>query len=419
MQHPAFNFQLTVAVALATANAMATDGRYREFVIGERAGGMGGAAIAVARDVDAAFYNPAGLARSESDSLSLSANLYGFEHYSTGGNLGGGRESSAEFVSIPGAMGGVSRLSEEWVAGFGLFAPMMETRHVITVHGGDHSTHLDYDDQTFWVGPSIAWSPAGSRWSVGAGLYAIYRDYTASVNAFKNRNYSINASGDLWTLGFLAGLGAQVDLGDGWSAGATVHSPTVRAWDDGTFSANAAFFGDSGANDGVGVYSTDVEADNHMPFQVAVGFGRTVPGVWGFAVDAIYHASDSYDFMKWKFGDQKLIQSMHLKSVLDVSLGGEYIIAKRYPIRAGFYTAFSSIRVPDDPNSNDFATSDVDMYGFTFSVGRRSELMCVNFGIDYAFGDGHDVGYDDKGSTIRSSCDRDVVLATVSTTYFF
>jgi hypothetical protein len=59
------------------------------------------------------------------------------------------------------------------------------------------------------------------------------------------------------------------------------------------------------------------------------------------------------------------------------------------------------------------------MYGFTLSVGRISERMSVNFGIDYAFGDGHDVGYDDSGSTIRSKCDRDVVLGTVSTTYYF
>ena len=63
------------ALALATTTASATDGRYRDFVIGERAGGMGGAAIAVANDVDAIYYNPAGLAHSQGDSISLSANL--------------------------------------------------------------------------------------------------------------------------------------------------------------------------------------------------------------------------------------------------------------------------------------------------------------------------------------------------------
>ena len=72
---------LLAALAACTVShtASATDGRYREYVVGERAGGMGGAAIAVASDVDAIYYNPAGLAHSQGDSISLSANLYGRE----------------------------------------------------------------------------------------------------------------------------------------------------------------------------------------------------------------------------------------------------------------------------------------------------------------------------------------------------
>ena len=67
MQHsvhrPAFLVPV-ISLALAAASASATDGRYRDFVIGDRAGGMGGAAIATASDVDAIFYNPAGLSLS-------------------------------------------------------------------------------------------------------------------------------------------------------------------------------------------------------------------------------------------------------------------------------------------------------------------------------------------------------------------
>ena len=59
------------------------------------------------------------------------------------------------------------------------------------------------------------------------------------------------------------------------------------------------------------------------------------------------------------------------------------------------------------------------MYGVTFSVGRRGDNMSVNLGFDYAFGSGHDLGDDTSGNKVRTDCDRSVLLATVSTTYYF
>ena len=414
---------LTLAAALAAGmlsqSASATDGRYRDFVIGERAGGMGGAAIATATDVDAIYYNPAGLAHSQGDSISLSANLYGVQHYKAEGGLDWGADDKSDtFVTIPGAMGGVSRLSDEWVGGFGVFAPKQEKRHLITADDARRNfSHGDYNDQTLWIGPAFAWSPADSRLSFGAGLFAVYRDCSISQSAFRAGDYAMNAALDLQTLGILATAGAQIDLGDGWSAGATVQTPNIRVWDDGTLSINASMEDD--ADFDMGVYSTDVKADNYIPCQLGVGIGRTVPGKWGFGLDATYHPSHSYDLMRWNVDGMSVSESMHLHSVLDVSIGGEYIVAERYPIRAGFYTAFSSIRVPDDPDSTDFITSDIDMYGITFSVGRRGENMSVNLGIDYAFGSGKDLGNGTSGDKVRIDCDRDVLLATVSTTYYF
>ena len=411
---------IALAVASLAPAARATDGRYRDFVIGERAGGMGGAAIAVASDVDAIFYNPSGLAHSRGDSISLSANLYGIQNYKTKGALDWGADDKSDtFVTIPGAMGGVSRLSDEWVAGFGAFTPKQEKRHLIAADDARRNfSNGDYNDQTLWIGPALAWAPSDSRLSLGAGLFAVYRDCSISQSSFSSHAYTWNGAIDIKTLGLLASVGAQYDLGDGWSVGATVQSPNVRVWDDGTMSVNASFDERDGDFD-FGLYSTDVRADNYIPWQLAVGLGRTVPGVWGFALDAIYHPSHSVDFMRWKVDGSSLSDTIHLHSVLDVSLGGEYIVKERYPVRAGVYTGFSSIRVPDDPENTDFITSDVDMYGVTFSVGRRNERMSVNFGLDYAFGSGHDLADGPDGRKIRTDCDRSVLLATVSTTYYF
>ena len=424
------------ALALAAVRADATDGRYRDFVIGERAGGMGGAAVAVASDVDAVtvaretgcrsvqlhtggMCHLAGLANSAGDSLSLSANLYGRQHYRMKGGLDWGEdEKSDSIVTIPGAMGGVSRLSDEWVAGFGAFAPKQEKRHLVAADGARRNfSHGDYTDQTLWIGPAVSWMPVGSRVSVGAGVFAVYRDCSISQSAFQSGGYSMNAATDFQTLGLLASAGVQIDLRDGWRAGVTIQTPTVRVWDDGKLSINGVLDDDRDLD--VGIYSSDVRADNCIPWQVAFGIGRTVPDKWGFALDAIYHPSHSFDLMRWNVDGIGLSESMHLHSVLDVSLGGEYIVAERYPIRAGVYTAFSAIRVPDDPENTDFITSDIDMYGVTFSVGRRSDNMCVNLGVDCAFGSGHDRTYGANGDQVRADCDRREVLAMVSTTYYF
>ena len=405
-------------LALVSLAATATDGRYREYVVGERAGGMGGAAVATAADVDAIFYNPAGLSRSQGDSLSLSANLYGLERYKTEGGLDWGADAkSSTFVSIPAAMGGVKRLSDEWVGGLGVFTPKMEKRHLVSASPDRTGfSNLDYDDQTLWIGPSASWSPANSRFSFGAGVFAVYRDCTVSESSFKRNGYTMNGAMDLTTLGALAMLGAQAKLGNGWSAGATLQTPTLRVWDNGKLSINATAADVSDFD--LGLYSTDVRADNYIPWQFAAGVGKAGED-WSVALDAIWHPSAHYDLARWDIYGIPAEQTMHLHSVLDVSLGGEYIVAKRYPVRAGFYTAMSAVRVPDDPETTDFVTSDVDMYGVTFSVGRRSENMSVNLGFDFALGSGHDLSYDENGDKIRVDGDRCVILATISTTYYF
>ncbi len=406
------------ALIFAAVTSLATDGRYREYIIGERAGGMGGAAIAVARDVDAVFYNPAGLASAEHNVISLSANLYGVERYTEKNGIEWGEDdSSSSFVSIPGAMGGVRRLTDELVGGFGVFSPKHEKRHMVaSFENNSRFYYFDYDDQTLWLGPAIAWKPAGSRFSFGAGLFGVYRDYGVSQSFWEADGNALNGTCDLKMFGLLASLGAQVDMGDGWCAGTTLQTPNLRVWDDGTYSATVMLEPLGG---GIGVYSEDVEADNYIPWQFGVGVGRTVPGKWGFGLDATYHNRTSYDFMRWNFSGERFEQSLHLHSVVDLSLGGEYVIAGRYPLRAGVYTAFSSIHVPDSPDSNDLSTSDVDMYGTTFSIGRRGDNIGINLGFDCAFGHGHDLGYGENGEQIRTACNRRVFLATVSTTFYF
>ncbi len=152
-----------LAAGLFAAAAQAADGRYRDYVIGDRASGMGGAAIAIAQSVDAVYYNPAGLSDTKRDSLSLSANLYGFEKMRQRNAMAPGEDaSSSSFVAIPTAVGGVARFSDEWVGGFGVFTPENDKASLIASKAnGEHLYTLNGSDQTLKFGPAIGWQPGG------------------------------------------------------------------------------------------------------------------------------------------------------------------------------------------------------------------------------------------------------------------
>lgn len=413
----------TLTVLLAASAALATDSRYREFVIGERAAGMGGAAIAIARDVDAVYANPAGLASSQGNSISLSASLYGWENNKIRNGLGYGADASgSSFVSIPSAVGGVARLGDEWVVGFGIFTPNQNEDHIVeAVANRTRFYHYSFSDKTMWIGPAIAWKPGGSRFSLGAGVFAVYRSLGMTMSEYARNDALANMACDLQTLGALATLGARCDFGDGWHAGLTLQTPTATFWDDGKFSLNGM---DAETGFNLGIYTEDVDADNYIPLQVGFGLGKDFGETCTIAFDALWHPSATYDLMEWRDALFDLSPSIHLHSVLDVSLGGEIVVAEKYPVRLGVYTAFSGIDLPSgnvdlENRAGMLDTSDVDMYGVTFSVGRRVENVTVNLGIDYAFGHGRDIANGRDGGYERTPCDRNVILCSLSTSYYF
>lgn len=406
-------------LGLGMASAEAVDSRYREFIIGERASGMGGAAVAIAQSVDAIYYNPAGLALTGRDSLSLSANLYGFEQYKISSGLFPGDDlRSDSFVTIPSAMGGVKMLSDEWAGGFGVFAPDTSKMSVITAK--ENGTHLyDYatDDQTMWIGPTIAWHPENGPWSLGLSVFGVYRSCQSSLNIFHEESGTFSEAYNFNDVGLAALFGVQRDLGEGWRAGATLRTPSLHLFGNGKNSLHSVVPDGSG-----GFYTDDVDTDNRQALQVSLGLGRCVPGKYAFAVDLLYHPATGYELLEWDFQGQTLGNSVHRDAVVDVSVGAEVYVAENYPFRFGFYTAFSSATVPDDPVSDEIATSEIDLYGFTISIGRETDMMAVNLGINYAFGSGDDISYSAKGDEIvqeSGSARGDVILCSVSTSYFF
>ena len=116
--------KMMTALMLLAATAWATDSKYQTYIVGDRAAGMGGAVVSIADSVDACYYNPAGLTQVKSSTVSLSANLYGFQLYHIENGLFPGENVQGNsFVTIPSTMGGIWKYGPDLSLAFSALVP--------------------------------------------------------------------------------------------------------------------------------------------------------------------------------------------------------------------------------------------------------------------------------------------------------
>jgi long-chain fatty acid transport protein len=407
--------------------AWADDGNYQNFIIGERAQGMGGAVGATASALDACFFNPAGLARVQHDTLSISANLYGFQKYRAENALAVGEDLKRNsFVSIPAAVTGILKTEGPGVWAFSAFIPDQSTYNEITTYlDKKHFYAFSENDQTLWVGPSFGY-PFSDQFLVGASVFGVYRSFNRMENvSWGDINYAFSDDLKYNSFGLLAVLGAQYKLDPEWNLGLTLQSPAANLMGSGTFSAtevspetgSAALFGDN------------LKTGNALPAKVTASVGWEKPKDRAVGLDLTYHFPCSYDVVSGALtgvNTPSTSDSSRLTraSVVDVNVGGEYYLHSMYPVRLGFFTSHSS--APDvNPTgpSTDYRIPQIDKYGFTASVGRETKNMATNFGLIYLFGSGDAYGWqlNDQGTVVPASVEakEQHLYLFLSTSFYF
>ncbi|MEI6218487.1 MAG: hypothetical protein WCP86_06280 [bacterium] len=407
--------------------AIADDGNYQNFIIGERAQGMGGAVGAFASSLDACFFNPAGLARVKDSTLSVSANLYGFQKYEAANGLAPGEDLKRNsFVGIPAAVSGISKLEGKGAWAISAFIPDRRSFNEIAAFvSKKHFYNFSEDDQTIWVGPSFGY-PCSDKLFLGASLFGVYRTYSRVENmSWGDVNYSYSDDLKYDSFGMLAVLGAQYALGGNWSAGFVLQTPSRGIAGSGTFSATqVSLFSGSTA-----LYGEGLQTGDYVPMKVSASVGWQKPMDRAVGFEVTYHGSGDFDLVSGDLqgaGVTGGYDALHVtrKAVVDINLGGEYYYNGIYPLRLGFFTSQSSALDADPTRSMaESRIPQIDKYGITGSLGKETKNMAVNVGLIYLMGSGDAYGWviDARGQVDAARVDAKErqLYMFLSTSFFF
>ena len=395
-------FVVLSIVAGLVATARADDMNYQNYIIGDRAPGMGGAVAASADSVDAAYYNPAGLAHSRSNQVSVSASLYGVQERRIENAFGPGEDLDARsFVTVPSAVGSVYRLGPSLVGAFSVLVPYDYSAHEMASDGElGHRNLYSAQDRVLWVGPSVGWT-AGPDLSLGVSVFGVYRTLSRFISIYWQDEallYSDDQKID--ALSAVVLLGAQYRLAEHWRAGLVLQPPSQPILGSGSFQAQAVA-GSGTGDDGNSSFAADLDARYDMPGRMTVGLGWN-DARWGCGLDVTHHFALQYvAFKGWDEGGNRVRQESEADAVTDINLGAEYVYLDRYPLRAGFFTSFSA--APEAEVGATHRTGGTDLYGVTASVGRRGPSILTNVGISYVMGSGEALGWEESGGEAQQS----------------
>ncbi|MCB0350958.1 MAG: hypothetical protein KDD38_07230, partial [Bdellovibrionales bacterium] len=358
-------FFLAAHTVLATAPAHAAYTNYHSIMLGDRAGGMGGAFTALTDDPAAcAFYNPATLARLEGSSLSTSVSL--FNKYDVSYNeqekLDDAifRINKGSILSIPSASGIFSSF-RSFTAGVSIVIPDYQTFGGNVFSSGNDTTFLRVDDQSLWVGGAFAFNISEEQ-ALGLTVYYTSQSYSRSLTNRYDAGAEIVVLNEEKTYtqnSFVYVLGYYQELTSNWNIGLSYRFRSIPVSGAGSY-LQSEIGTVSGAQPLVQNYSLD--AESRVPDKLSAGLAFSKPRDLSVSFDLSYYGSSRYtDFEQYS---DLLIK----KDVLNVALGYEKYLKPWLALRLGLFTDLSSS--PDVPALPTRRYQDhIDKYGFSANFG--------------------------------------------------
>ncbi len=421
---------MLLGLALGRPQASADDLHYQTFLIGQRALGMGGAATGVADEPSAAFYNPAGLALIENNSVggSLSVNAFDLREielgYSTGVGQSDLRAGSQPAVPIFGAI--VRKFGKKDENGIRPHAVSYSTiiparrrlqygvdlRNTTGPEAINETFSADREDRILYTGGSIALR-LNDDWSVGISAWLVTRKLShresnvvvtegTRTMAGTLENSTLFVSEQLTTLltwHIVSRLGVTYTPNPHWRFGLMFQPPGVEIRENGRVRERTSF-ADQLASPPYATYAlsdqSGLSASSPIPWELRFGMSWAHSEAFMVAADVSMHgpsdvtpvgspAADANGFTP-QFG-KLWAQSYGRSAQVNLSVGIDALIADVFPIRVGFFTDRSAAPAIIGPTDT-YAPADVNRYGATLAVGYRSGRYDVSVGAALLFGQG-------------------------------
>lgn len=404
------------ATLLAATPALAQDNHYWSEQFGNRAYLLAGAVVGDPLDLSSIYYNPGGLAASETTEFLLAG--LGIEVTSVtikDALLGGEDLGKTSTRFVPSLIAGE--------------IPLGSDRHrlaysILTRHRSDlrmfskvnrtgeefdipelslvsNSLGFQTELSEYWVGGTWSWG-VRSSFGVGASTFLAYRDQRADLQSLlqilstDNRAGVLNRSSGYkykhWRL--LWKLGAAGRFSD-WDFGLTITTPSVGLGGHGDVNSNFTAVGQTVDDQGnpLTFLATDIQhkvsVDYRSPFSVAVGASRSfgpatlhLTAEWFEAV-GLYDVVEALPFESQTDGiviDPAIRQ--RLESVFNIGVAGELLFNDEIKGYFGFHTDFSA--ASPDPAAN-LGFSSWDIYhlsgGATFELLGTDLTLGANLGM--------------------------------------
>ncbi len=385
---------------------------YDRIPIGQVEGLESGAYVARTGDASSPWYNPAGLVLSEKSGLNASSNAYELNKVTLEGV--GTAKGSTRFSPVGTYFGAVIGApiirSNRWRLGFGYTKSVSWTPGLLdgslSFNSGGSTEIFGYSGSANFtvITPGVdAGFKVSDRIRVGAGIsYALTsmlqsqgitdRLYSAAADTTAIRSVSLDASAQQ----LLFSAGAQFDVGSKVRIGALVVSPGARTGGSAKVLYSLTGFSTNGSAD-IAFRDTEARFEYRIPVRLVGGVSIDL-GRFQLEGDVRYHGSTkSYDLLKSDVLATRILTdatgtptvdsipfttvSEAAKSVVNVAVGGNCLIAKGIRVHAGFFTDGS----PVDSSATSIFRS-LDLYGGSFGISFTGNHLSGSLGAAGSFG---------------------------------
>jgi long-subunit fatty acid transport protein len=375
-----------VIMSMLGGAAAADEFHYNNFLIGDRASGMGGAYTAISDDPSGLYYNPAGIVYSTGRNLSASVNAYYNQtkkYEDVIGGKGWVRNSSSLLPNFFGVTEPLGKIQ----FGFSYAVPDSisedQRQELIgsfpTTLGSPAVSYLinfNNEDTTYNFGPSLA-GELSDTFSIGMTLYLHHRNNETILNQLitlqDGRFEWSNQYVYLVERGVKPVLGMMWTPADKWSIGLSVGKTVIYS----ESKLSHLTYKDPNAATPNDYTSTDTVTHGKRKYPTEIR-----AGIAYFPTSSLIVSADGAYYTKVTdpvFGDRV--------RVLNGSIGTEYYLDKNWTVRAGLFSNLAN--TPDLKANYTDQDEKVDIYGLSASISNFSRNTSITLGGNYSKGSGH------------------------------